>query len=386
VPPNPLAAENEDHRVVGDPFRAQASLGAVMEGAGLVASDPKMVAVLERVQRVAASQATVLLLGESGTGKERLAKFVHLSSPRRRGPFVALNCSAIPDTLVESTLFGHERGSFTGAHRSQAGKFEQAHGGTLFLDEVGELALAAQAKLLRVLQERCVERVGDSQPRAVDFRLVAATNVDLGRAVREGRFREDLFYRLSVFPVRVPPLRERIQDIPALARHFIRRFAADFGVSAPPIDDESMSALQGHAWPGNVRELENVIQRTLLMAGGATTLHPEHLEISPPDPFASPPPESASPIAHPPLSQAAASTPATPGEAPRNVRDVEREHILQVLRQVHGSRQAAIAILGISERTLRYKLKAYRDAGHWVGVGGTNHETDAPLMKDMQTS
>jgi two-component system, response regulator FlrC len=350
------------------------------QAVGLVAEDPVTRQVLDRLARVAPSSATVLLLGESGTGKELLARYLHQCSGRRQGPFVALNCAAVPDTLVESILFGHERGAFTGAHRSQPGKFEQSHGGTLFLDEVGELPLAAQAKLLRVLQERTVERLGDIGSRGVDFRLVAATNVDLDRAVAEGRFREDLYYRLAVLPTRVPALRERPLDVPALVSHFLARYAKEFGLRRPEVGAECLHALQCHPWPGNVRELENVVQRALLLSAGLPLLDLEHLELPaagaggvraapPATPQASGVPSSAA-------SSAAAPTARPPWQsapAPLNVREVEREHILGVLRQVGGNRRSAVALLGISERALRYKLNAYRCEGHLVDEPGRAH-------------
>jgi len=337
-----------------------------LAASGLVAADPVFLQLLDRIERVAATQATVLLLGESGTGKELVARFLHASSPRRTGSFVALNCAAIPDALLESMLFGHDRGAFTGAHRAQMGRFEQADGGTLFLDEVGELSLAAQAKLLRVLQERRVERLGDGRAHALDLRLVAATNVNLDLAVREGRFREDLYYRLAVFPVRVPSLRERPLDIPVLARHFIARYAAEFGLATPALDQRLLDALQGHSWPGNVRELENLVQRALLLAGGET-LGLAHLELETAGSRTGAAPAAVHDVAAsqlPGTAASAAMTPRAAAPAALNVRDAERQHILHVLAQVKGNRRAAVAALGISERALRYKLKSYRESGH----------------------
>jgi two-component system NtrC family response regulator len=217
--------------------------------------------VLDLVQRVAKLSATVLILGESGTGKELLARLIHRESERPEGPFVAVNLAAIPRELVESVLFGHEKGSFTGAIRQQIGKFELAAGGTLFLDEIGDLRVELQAKLLRAIQEGEIERIGSARPIKTDFRLVAATNVDLDRAVKEGRFREDLYYRLNVIPVRVPPLRERTEDVPALARFFLRRYSGRFRKPMQGISEGALRTLQSYWWPGNIRELENLIER-----------------------------------------------------------------------------------------------------------------------------
>jgi DNA-binding NtrC family response regulator len=223
-------------------------------------------AILDLVSRVARLSATVLILGESGTGKELLARLLHRQSARPDGPFVAVNLAAIPRELVESILFGHERGSFTGALRQQIGKFELANGGTLFLDEVGDLRLDLQAKLLRALQENEIERIGSERPIRTDFRLIDATNVDLEKAVKEGRFREDLFYRLNVVPVKVPPLRERVEDVPELARFFLRRYNLRFHKELQGIAESTVRMLQAYWWPGNIRELENLIERLVAMS------------------------------------------------------------------------------------------------------------------------
>jgi two-component system response regulator FlrC len=333
---------------------------------GLLCTDARMRATVARAERAAVSDASVLLTGESGVGKEVMARHIHLSSRRAAGPFVAINCAAIPDSLLEATLFGHEKGSFTGAARQQAGKFEQAHGGTLFLDEIGEMAATTQVKLLRVLQERTLERLGGQQSIAIDIRLITATNRDLSADVASGRFRDDLFYRLAVFPVPVPPLRERPGDIIPLARRFVQRYGVSFGMPDRSLSPASEAALYRHRWPGNVRELENTIQRGLLLSE-TPWIEPMHLELTPCEN-----PKVDAAVTEDPLAAAsltAAHTPAiAPGEPPespatraRNVRDVEREHILGVLDKVGGNRRAAIAILGISERALRYKLKAYRE-------------------------
>ena len=343
---------------------------------GLLCRDPVMRSVVARAERAAPTDASVLLSGESGAGKEVMARHIHLASRRAGAPFVAINCAAIPDTLLEATLFGHEKGSFTGATKQQPGKFEQAHGGTLFLDEIGELPLSTQVKLLRVLQERSLERLGGHSAIAIDIRLITATNRDLAADVASGRFREDLYYRLAVFPVLLPPLRDRPGDIAPLARSFVQRYGQSFGIADARLSAAAEAALLQHRWPGNVRELENTIQRGLLLTDHGC-IDPVHLEL-PGAPAAPAPRQDASSALHSPR-PALTALPDLAGPAamppdrltmlppadpvrPRNVRDVEREHILDVLRQVGGNRRAAIAILGISERALRYKLKAYRES------------------------
>jgi two-component system response regulator FlrC len=234
---------------------------------GFVCEDPLTRRIAELAGRVARTEATVLITGESGTGKEVIARFIHRRSPRRDGPFVAVNCAAIPENMLEAMLFGYEKGAFTGAYQAHPGKFEQAEGGTLLLDEIGEMDLGLQAKLLRVLQEREVERLGGRKTIAVDVRVLATTNRDLAAEVRAGRFREDLFYRLNVFPIRMPPLSSRPGDIIALAERAVRRFA-DAGRPPPTLAETARTRLLEHRWPGNVRELENVIQRALILSCG----------------------------------------------------------------------------------------------------------------------
>ena len=305
--------------------------------------------LFELARRVAQTDATVLLAGESGTGKEVVARFIHRHSARAARPFVAINCAAIPENLLESTLFGHEKGAFTGSVQAQAGKFEQAQGGTLLLDEISEMPMALQAKLLRVLQEREVERVGGHKAIRLDIRVIATSNRDLPAEVARGSFREDLYYRLNVFPLEVPPLRARRADIEALARHFLDRQADRLGRPGLCFSPAACRALEAYDWPGNIRELENVVQRAMILAPA--------LEIGPAD-------------LHLPAARGdsrAASEPAKIADArPADMRSLEKEHILGTLRSVAGSRREAARVLGMSERTLRYKLQQYRAEGEVV--------------------
>jgi len=338
---------------------------------GVVAEDAATRQVLLLAARVARSEATVLLTGESGVGKEVFARYIHEQSGRASGPFVAINCAAIPDNLLEATLFGHEKGSFTGAQTAQSGKFEQADGGTLLLDEISEMPLALQAKLLRVLQEREVERVGGRKPIPVDIRVLATSNRNMAEEVKQGRFREDLFYRLNVFPLQIPSLRERPGDLLPLANHFLAAQGAREGRRVR-ISPSAAAMIAAHPWPGNVRELENTMQRALILAPG-DMVEPEHLLLAP----ASLGNGAQAPAAPLPASFFNAPT-MVPGSMPfdatsasaaasTNMKDLERQHILDTLAKVGGSRKKAVEMLGISERTLRYKLAQYRDEGHIVG-------------------
>ena len=321
--------------------------------------DPIMTALLDRATQLARSEASVLIAGESGTGKEVLARHIHRASRRARGPFVALNCAALPETLLESELFGHEKGAFSGAVASRKGKFEQAEGGTLLLDEIGEMDPRLQAKLLRVIQEREVDRLGGSAPVKVDVRLLLATNRDLMGEVAKGRFREDLFYRLNVVGLLVPPLRDRPADILALAAHFARRFGAANGLPARVLAPAAEALLLAHPWPGNVRELENAMHRAVLLAHGGA-IGPEAIEL---------------PLPREPR-EAPAGVVAPAGAAPRpvsalvgrRVEEVERDLILETLTHCLGNRTRAAEILGISIRTLRNKLHEYRAHGVAVPV------------------
>jgi two-component system, response regulator FlrC len=328
---------------------------------GVIAVDLKTREILLLAARVAKTDATVLLTGESGTGKEVFARYIHDQSLRAKGPFVAINCAAIPDNLLEATLFGYEKGAFTGAQSAQAGKFEQADKGTLLLDEISEMPLGLQAKLLRVLQEREVERVGGKKPVAVDIRILATSNRDMAAEVAAGRFREDLFYRLNVFPLAIPALRERPGDIVPLARHFLAMHGARLG-RMTKIGAGAAAKLAAHAWPGNVRELENIMQRALILAPGEV-IEAEHLLLPASGAVVPPMPASAVPPA-PTFALPVESQPIVSTGSPANMKDLERQHILDTLAKVGGSRKKAIDLLGISERTLRYKLAQYREEGY----------------------
>lgn len=310
----------------------------------IIACDPRSVELFELAQRVAKSAVTVMLSGESGCGKEVLARFIHRHSGRDAGPFVAINCAAIPEHLLEATLFGYEKGAFTGAAQSQPGKFEQAQGGTLLLDEISEMPLALQAKLLRVLQEREVERVGGRKAIALDVRVLAASNRDMQAAVARGLFREDLYYRLNVFPLFIPPLRERAQDIAPLAQYILTALAGRFDRHGLEFSESALQRLQQHPWPGNVRELENVIQRAAIVAPGRI-IEAQHLALAV---------AAGVSVAAP---ERRAETPAM------DIKSLERAHILETLAAVNGSRKQAVRQLGISERKLRYKLQQYRLTG-----------------------
>ncbi|MCB1900490.1 sigma-54-dependent transcriptional regulator [Cognatazoarcus halotolerans] len=333
-----------------------------------IAEDPVTRNLLALAARVAETDATVMLCGESGTGKEVFARYIHTHSPRAAKPFVAINCAAIPENLLEATLFGHEKGAYTGAASAQPGKFEQADGGTILLDEISEMPLGLQAKLLRVLQEREVERVGGKKPVALDIRVLATSNRDMAAEVAAGRFREDLYYRLNVFPLNIPALRERPGDILPLARHFVALHAARLKRSAR-LSPEAEALLGRYHWPGNIRELENTMQRAQILAGGdAIGADTVGLCLPQWNPAAMGQPGSplpaATPAAHPAMFSASPANLAA--QPPANMKDLEREHILGTLRAVGGSRKRAVEKLGISERTLRYKLQQYREEGHPV--------------------
>lgn len=312
------------------------------ESGEMLAFDPRTLELLALGRRVAATDATVLVTGESGTGKEILARFIHRHSARATKPFIAINCAAIPDNLLESTLFGHEKGAFTGAAQASPGKFEQAQGGTLLMDEISEMPLQLQAKLLRVLQEREVERVGGSKVIPLDIRVIATSNRDMAKEVEKGSFREDLYYRLNVFPLHMPPLRQRVQDILPLARHFLSRIAVRFGRHGLTLSGAAESRLTRYSWPGNIRELENIVQRAVILAP-AETVDVDHLLLQD--------------------EVAAQNEPVVSGSAPLDMKSLEKTHILEALAAVSGSRKLAAQRLGMSERTLRHKLQQYREEG-----------------------
>jgi DNA-binding NtrC family response regulator len=309
----------------------------------IIGRSPEMLEVFRLVEQVAPSQASILITGESGTGKELIAQAIHQRSPRRSAPFVKVSCAALPETLLESELFGHERGSFTGALARRAGRFEIAAGGTVFLDEIGDIPAGMQVKLLRFLQEKQFERVGGNQTLTVDVRVITATHRDLPALCREGKFREDLYYRLNVIEIALPPLRKRSQDVPLLVDFFVRRFAAANGKEVTGVADETLAALLAYSWPGNVRELEHAIERAVVLARGP--------ELDPPL-FPTLPKVEAAPRP--------AAGPHVPGAA---LGEIERDAILKTLEAVGGSTTRAAAILKISPRTIQYKVKQYRSGG-----------------------
>ena len=306
----------------------------------LIGTSPPMRRVFDIVDQVAASRASVLICGESGTGKELVASALHDRSQRANAPFVKVHCAALAENLLESELFGHERGAFTGATHRKDGRFQIAHGGTLFLDEIGEIAPSVQVKLLRFLQEHELERVGGTQTIRVDVRVIAATNKNLREEVAKGRFREDLYYRLKVVEITMPSLRERRSDIPALARHFLDRFARENGKSIAGLSPECLEMLVSHDWPGNVRELENAIESAVVL----TPISIVESQCLPPD-------------LRPTIARR--TTPAIPGAT---LAEIERYAILETLTAVGGSTSKAAEVLGISARTIQYRLHAYNDA------------------------
>jgi two-component system, NtrC family, response regulator AtoC len=304
----------------------------------LVSKAPAMQAVFELARVAAKSQSTILVQGESGTGKELLARAIHAESPRSGGPFVAVSCAALAETLLESELFGHEKGAFTGAVVRRKGKFEAANDGTLFLDEIGDVSLKLQLDLLRVLEERRFDRLGGNETVQVDVRIVAATNRDLKRAVAEGRFREELYYRLNVIPITLPPLRERREDIPLLVDHFLERLTVEMNRRIDGVSAEAMRVLMAYAWPGNVRELRNVLERAVVVATG-TTLRPADLGLAP------------ATSDHPDGDN---------GNELASLEEVERRHIAEVLRRTGSNVSQAARILGIDRVTLYNKIRKYQ--------------------------
>ncbi len=310
------------------------------------------------IRRVAQTNATVLIQGENGTGKELVAHAMHRNSTRKDGPFIKLNCAALPENLVESELFGHEKGSFTGATNKREGRFELAHGGTIFLDEISELSLPLQSKLLRVLQEREFERVGGNRTIQVDVRVVAATNRKLDQSVEKNEFRQDLYFRLNVVPIQVPPLREREGDVALLAEAFCQRFIRNHGVPVKGLTPESLAALQAHQWPGNIRELQNVLERAVILCGEDGYIHPEQLGLTAP-------PQAGDGEAPSGAVEDATAAPisATDNGVPATLADLEKQHILSTLKQCEGNRTRTAEALDINIRTLRNKLNEYKEQG-----------------------
>ncbi|HZC57614.1 MAG TPA: sigma-54 dependent transcriptional regulator [Xanthobacteraceae bacterium] len=322
----------------------------------MIYRDDAMARVVKLAQQVASSEASVLITGESGTGKEVLARYVHTRSGRAKKPLICVNCAAIPETLLESELFGHEKGSFTGAVARRVGKFEEANGGTLLLDEISEIDVRLQAKLLRAIQERVIDRVGGTRPVPIDIRIIATSNRNLSEAVRDGSFREDLLFRLNVVNLKIPPLRERPADVLEIADYFVKKYSAANGVPVRPLSQESRRTLTLNYWPGNVRELENTMHRAVLMASGEG-IGPE--AILTPDGTRLDQQRSAPAVAH----AAFAAEQVSRGLVGRTVAEVERDLILETLKHCLGNRTHAANVLGISIRTLRNKLNEYSADG-----------------------
>ncbi|MBS0333083.1 MAG: sigma-54-dependent Fis family transcriptional regulator [Proteobacteria bacterium] len=323
----------------------------------MVVRDPSMQAVIAMADQIAPSDASILITGESGVGKEVVARHVHQKSRRASKPFISVNCAAIPENLLESELFGHEKGAFTGAVARRIGKFEEANGGTLLLDEISEMDARLQAKLLRAIQEREIDRVGGTKPVKVDIRILATSNRDLAQAVREGTFREDLLYRLNVVNLRLPALRDRPGDVLAMAEFFIRKYAAANGMPERPLSAEAKRRLAGHRWPGNVRELENAMHRAVLLATGPE-IEEDAIRLPDGQPLA-----AADPAARTAQAASLAAETASRAFVGQTVAAVEQQLIIDTLEHCLGNRTHAANILGISIRTLRNKLKEYTDAG-----------------------
>ena len=319
----------------GQPRQAQADTPFVV-------ADAAMGRIMEVIRKVAPTQAPVLIMGESGTGKEVIARTIHALSRRRTGPYVGINLAAIPETLLESELFGYEKGAFTGAYATRVGRFEQADGGTILLDEITEIGYGLQAKLLRVLQERQIDRVGGKTPVKVDFRVISTTNRDIAGEIKAGRFRNDLFFRLNVFPITVPPLRDRRDDILPLAAHFVRKIASREGMPEKVLSAQAKDALLKYSWPGNVREMENVIERAMILTEG-DTVSAEHIHVD---------------------GMSMGDAGALP-EAGTTIHDMEKRLIYSTLQKVDGNRTKAATLLGISIRTLRNKLNEYTRGGQF---------------------
>lgn len=325
----------------------------------IIGQSPVIVQLRDLIHRVARTNATVMISGENGTGKELVANEIFLNSQRSGKPFIKVNCAAISETLIESEFFGHERGAFTGATDQRDGRFELADGGTILLDEVSEISLALQAKLLRVLQEREFERVGGNKTIKVDVRVLATTNRDLLKSVEKGEFRQDLYYRLNVFPLRVPPLRDRVGDVEVLANHFLEKFSREHGMKSSGFSKSGMASLLAHSWPGNVRELQNVVERAAILAEEGNPIGPEIMGGIPVSPAAPPPliaPATTDLATEPPRPSIAPA----PSEGVVPLHELEKRAIFDALEKTNGNRTQAADLLGISIRTLRNKLAEYR--------------------------
>jgi two-component system, response regulator FlrC len=351
-----------------------AILAAVTEDNNtMIASDPSMKGVITLADKIAPSEATVLITGESGTGKEVMSQYIHRKSKRGKGPFIALNCAAIPENLLESELFGHEKGAFTGATGRRIGKFEEAHGGTLLLDEVSEMAPQLQAKLLRAIQEREITRIGNNDPLKVDVRIIATSNRDLEASVKKGEFREDLYFRLNVVNIRLPSLRERPGDIAELAQFFADKYAAANGIGKKKISKDAQTKMKAYGWRGNIRELENTMHRAILMSTQdeleADAVHIEVSGFSPAAPSA----KSSDPSGATSKGNVIQHPGAVESLVGRTLADVERDMIIDTLEHCLGNRTHAANILGISIRTLRNKLNQYKDDGVDVPVSSTGN-------------
>ena len=361
------------NRHLNDPVRGEA-------GNEILGESPAMIALGDMIRKVSRTEATVMIQGESGTGKELVAQAIHRQSPRVEAPFISVNCAAVPENLVESEFFGHEKGAFTGAMNRRTGRFELAHGGTILLDEISEISPIVQSKLLRVLQERELERVGGSRTIHVDVRVVATTNRDLAQSVEKGEFRQDLYFRLNVVPIYVPPLRERGDDIVLLAEHFVKRYARKHGCQVSGLSPTSLNELRQHPWPGNVRELQNVIERAVILAGEGQLIEPASLGLVAPligarsgiavvgdstkEPAESVAPGESKPL-ETPLTSPVEPEAAVVGEGSEGILaldELEKRHILRTLKSVGDNRTKAAGILKISIRTLRNKLKEYRES------------------------
>lgn len=336
--------------------------GGQYQKRSFVTRDERMTSLLQLLKNVSASSSSILIQGESGTGKELLARYVHNQSKRAHMPFIAVNCAAIPHHLLESEMFGYEKGAFTGASMKKMGKFELASGGTLLLDEIGEMDIQLQAKLLRVIQESEVDRLGAKAPTPVDVRIIATTNANLKACIEEKKFRSDLYYRLNVVPITVPPLRNRKGDISLLASHFLEKYSGVNDKETPALSKEALSLLERYEWPGNVRELENVMERSVLLCGG-NVVYPEHLCLDADDDL---------------MSSTEKNDDVSTIDVKRfdgvTLRDVEKKLIFETLERVNGNRTRASEILGISVRTMRNKLNEYKDdEGMTDGLSSSSH-------------